>query len=608
MEDASSEVLPPKLPRGSWKRIGRLVGELKPYRRRLIMGTLCLLLATPATLFPNFLWMFVVDTVLANERMDLLLPALLLGLAVYAVGLVLGVIRDRAYERAGLEFTHDLRLRLHDKLSGQSADWMNEQRTGDLQSRVIGDVDAVQSSLINGFISFVEELYTFILVLVAICFISPAVGAAVFVPLFAAYFVARHFNPRMRALYRATRAALGRLGAQLQEALSGFLVMKSFANEEREHQAFAEKADEVLDRGMAAVRLRTTMFPILFSFAYLTNIIMLGLGALLVTMGSFTIGGLVALRGFWWQLNSPVRTLARINDLLQRALASSGRIYEILDAPVQVEDHPNAKPVTNPRQPLAMVGVSFAYRTGHPILHHVNLRIDPGEIIGLAGSSGAGKSTLLSLLSRFYDPTQGRVMLGSDDLRKLTQRSYRQHIALVLQDTFLFYASVAENIAYGRPNASPEEIQGAAEQANAAGFIENLPDGYATLVGERGVKLSGGQRQRIGVARAFLTNPEILFLDEPTSSVEPESERIIQDSILDLMKGRTVVLSSHRPSLLRQAHRILFLAEGIIQEEGSHFELLERGGKYAEAMQQWSQEEPAWAIASGHGSSELSSR
>jgi len=548
------------------RTVRRLAGELRPYSKYLIGGVVFLLLATPAGLIPNLMWMVVVDHVIVERQIQWLAPALGISIGVYLFGLACGAVRDRFFERAGQSFVMDLRLRLFRKLMGQSAAYMHDQRAGDLQSRVVSDVDALQTSLISGFASMVDELYTFILVLGAITVLSPPVGALVFVPLICCFFIARHFNSSMKARYAAAREALGGVGARLHESLGGFLLVKAFARGKQEEEQFREQVGKHFDRTMEAVNLRTIVFPTIFSFAFVTNVIMLGLGGYLVYIGEFTLGGLVALRGFWWQLNSPVRTLAQVNDLIQRALAASDRIYAVLDAPESVRDLPDPKPVPPPPHAIEFRDVSFAYHPGRPVLERVTATVRPGEVVALSGSSGSGKTTLLNLVLRFYDPTSGELFVGDTSLREVRQVDWRRNIAFVLQDTFLFNASVRENIRYGKPDASLEEVIEAAKLANADAFINGLIDGYETVVGERGVKLSGGQKQRIGVARAFIANPEILLLDEPTSAVEEESEQIIQESLIRLMKGRTVLLCSHRPSLIEVADRVLRVDGGRVRE------------------------------------------
>ncbi|MCC5790086.1 MAG: hypothetical protein JJT75_10645 [Opitutales bacterium] len=323
----------------------RLWRELRPYRKLLLGGMALLFVAGPAALIPNLIWMVVVDVVLLDEQIHLLLPALAVAVGTYGFSLLCGAWRDRLFEKAGQTFIHDLRGRLYHHLLQQPPSYLHQQKSGDLQSRVISDVDAVQSSLLSGFTSMVQECYTFLLVLAAIVWISPLIGAAVFIPLTIAYFMLRHFNPRLKNYYREARTALGEVGARLQETLGGFPVIKIFSREDSEQHTFRALTGEHLQKTLKAVYLRTRIFPLVFSMAFTTNVLMLGLGAWLVYLGHFTIGGLVALRGFWWQLNSPVRTLAQVNDLLQRALAASSRIYALLDTPIQLPDTPEAAPV-----------------------------------------------------------------------------------------------------------------------------------------------------------------------------------------------------------------------------------------------------------------------
>jgi ABC-type multidrug transport system fused ATPase/permease subunit len=566
----------------------RLLGELAPYRGRIALGLGLLLIAAPAGLFHPLVWMFVVDEVLMGGRWSMLVPALGAMVVVHGVfAILVGAWRDRVFERVGLEFTRQLRNRVHARISRQSVAWLHRQRTGDLQSRVISDVDQLQGSLIGGVSAVLQELVSFAFVFAAIWVLEWRIALATLGPLVVVYGIVRAFNRRMKAIYGAARERLGQLGARLQDQLGGFLVVRSFAQEPREDARFRADNDRYTAKSLEAVRLRTVVFPLAFFVGFATNVVMLGLGAWLVYRGEFTLGGLIALRGYWWQLNSPIRTLAQANDVLQRARAAASRIYAVLDAPVELVDAPDARPLVRPRTALEFRQVSFSYETGRPVLQGLSFTVQPGERLALAGTSGAGKSTVLALLARFYDPTAGAVLWGGVPLPALRQESWRPHLALVLQDTYLFHGTVRENLAYGRPDATEAEVIAAARSANAHDFIAAFPQGYDSLVGERGVKLSGGQRQRIGVARAFLANPEVLLLDEPTSSVEPESEEIIQQSLERLMEGRTVVLTSHRPSLLARADRVLVLDRGRIVEEGAPTELLVREGLFARMYRAW---------------------
>ncbi|HLJ55819.1 MAG TPA: ABC transporter ATP-binding protein, partial [Chthonomonadaceae bacterium] len=386
-----------------------------------------------------------------------------------------------------------------------------------------------------------------------------------------------------KSIYRESRDRLGEVNARLQENLNGLALIKAFAKERSESARFGVTARRYLETNFRAILARNLFFPAVRFVGFFSNIISIGYGAWLTLHGQFTVGGLVAYRGYWWQLFQPINQLATINELLQRAQAAGARVFELLDEPESIVDAPDAAVLQLGRGEarVAFENVAFAYAE-KPILRGISFTAEPGQMVALVGPSGAGKTTVLSLIPRFWDVTGGRISVGGRDVRAVTQESLRSHLAMVLQDTFLFNGAVLDNIRYGRPNASQSEIEQAARAANAHDFILELPEGYATEIGERGVKLSGGQRQRLSIARAFLTDPEILILDEPTSSVEPESESIITQALERLMQGRTTFVTSHRFSLVMGADNILVFDDGRLVEQGSHATLMREPGLYAQ--------------------------
>lgn len=383
------------------------------------------------------------------------------------------------------------------------------------------------------------------------------------------------FNRRIKPIYEAARARAGAMSARLQENLSGVIVIKIFGRERAEAERFRETTQEYYTAQVKAINARSLYFPFSRVVGFLSNVNMVGVGVWSIMTGSgFTLGKLLAFRAYWFRLFGPIQTLARVNDMVQRARASGRRVFEVLDAPDELPEAPGAREVGHVEGRLTLDGVSFAYTTDGlpqpvPVLHEVSLEVAPGSVVALCGPSGSGKTTILSLLLRFYDPTSGRVLLDGRDVREIRRESLRRHFALVQQETFLFNDSVLDNLRYGHGEASREQVEAALRASNAEEFIRRLPRGLETVVGERGVRLSGGQRQRLSIARAFLANPAVLLLDEPTSSVEPESEAAIVESLLQLMKGRTTVLTSHRPSLIARADRVYVLEEGRVVASGT---------------------------------------
>jgi len=576
----------------------RLMRMLRPHYGPIGVGLFLLLLSGPCEIFPAQVWKFVVDDIVLSKknespilhhwfslhdritgRMNLLIASIVWLFAIYLFGEVLQTIQQNLMNRVAQKFIFNLRNRIYHKLQSQSLGYLQRQRTGDLLSRAIGDIDEIQTFIVNGIDVIIGEGFVWCITVAIAMWMDWRVASIALAPLFFVYVLLKIFNRLIKPIYTAVRERAGDIATRLQENLSGVVVIKIFNREKQEAQRFESATRAYYDQQIKAINARYLFFPITRVVGFLSNIAMIGAGGYyIIKDGSFTLGSLLAFRAYWWRLFGPVQTLARVNDMVQRALAAAKRVFEILDAPDELPDAPNAISLDRVRGLMELRDVTFRYPTelGKPgpiVLENVSLQIEPGKTVALCGPSGSGKSTILNLLLRFYDPAAGQVTLDAHDLREIRREGLRRHFALVQQETFLFNDSILDNIRYGQSDASMEQVITAAKAANAHGFISKLPSGYNTKVGERGVRLSGGQKQRISIARAFLANPSILLLDEPTSSVEPDSEATIIAALDRLMAGRTTVLTSHRPSLINQADMVYVIEGGRVTEAGSPQEL-----------------------------------
>ena len=563
------------------------------------LGLLLLLLSAPCELFPAIVWRYVTDNVVLHRGTStwltywfsfggrlqgpyaMLASSVIWLVLIYATGELLGTLNTLILNRVAQRFMLTLRNRVYHKLQSQSLSYLQRQRTGDLMSRAMGDVEELQSFVVGSIDVIIGETVLWLGAVAIVMHANWRVATASLAPLVLVYVLLRIFNARVKPIYAAARERLGDVSTRLQENLSGVVVIKIFGREEQEAERFQDASKRYYDEQVRGINARAMYFPFTRAVGFMSNVMMIGVGGYYMLRGMFSPGDVVLFRAYWWRLFGPVQTLARVNDMVQRASAAARRIFEVLDAPDELPDATDAKPVETVRGNMELRNVSFSYGRGENVLHDVALQIEPGQTVALCGPSGSGKSTILNLLLRFYDPTSGEVLLDGRPLPSIKKSSLRSHFALVQQETFLFNDSILDNIRYGHPEATMEQVIAAATAANAHEFITALPSGYDTKVGERGVRLSGGQKQRISIARAFLANPQVLLLDEPTSSVEPDSEAAIISALDRLMAGRTTVLTSHRPSLIQEADVVYVIEDGRVTERGTPRELARGDGWFA---------------------------
>ncbi len=559
----------------------RLAGYLAPYRARMAVVVVALLLTSAAGLAFPLLIVKLLDSVVGPGGAAQLnwLALLLIGLFLFQSAVQF--VQSYNLTFIGERIVLDLRTGVYAKMQQLSLDFHSGRRVGELVSRISNDVTQVRSVLTNSVTQLLSRLIGLVGSVAIVFALNPRLTLfiLVLVPLIVG--VAFGFGRSFQQLGTRVQDTLAEATVAAEESLQGVRVVKSFAREEYEVARY-----DAAMRQNFAISLRLALFRSLFGatmaflgFSALAAV--LWFGGQEVLAGRLTLPLLSGFLIYGTTIGANISGLAELYGQLQEALGAIRRVFDILDTQPTVVDAPGATALPLVQGRVGLEAVSFGYEAAVLVLHTVELVVAPGEVLALVGPSGAGKSTLFNLIPRFYDPTAGRVTIDGHDLRDVTQRSLREQIAIVPQETFLFGGTVRENIRYGRLEASDAEIEAAAEAANAAGFIAALPEGYNTTVGERGVKLSGGQRQRIAIARALLKDPRVLLLDEATSALDSESEELVQSALERLMRGRTTVIIAHRLSTVKSADRIAVLDGGRVVALGTHEALMAEGGLYA---------------------------
>ena len=494
---------------------------------------------------------------------------------------IMNLLANFLFVKIGLQALLNLRTELYAYLQSLSLKFHDARRSSDSSFRVAYDSQAIQTMFNQGFTNIFGSVITLVgtfVVMVGIDWQLTLLSLGV-VPIIvtAIYYFAQRIRSQSTVIHEQDSALL----AQAQEGLSSVRMVHAFGREEWEVRQFQQRARQSLRANLRLTLTNVNSAMVISTLMVIGTAAMYYVGTLHVLAGSLTLGSLLVFSAYLLMLYQPLESLTYTTWAMEGAAAGAQRCFEVLDRADDVVDSPKAVAISDASGALRFQNVSFGYADERPVLHDIDLEIEPNQIVGIVGGTGAGKSTLLSLVPRFYDPTAGKVTLDGRDVREITKKSLRAQIGIVLQDTLLFSTTVRENIAYGRPDASQSEIEEAARRAQADEFICALPQGYDSLVGERGGHLSVGQRQRIGIARAFLKNAPILLLDEPTSALDPTTEATIMDTIKELMRGRTTLIVTHRLATIHGVDRIIVLERGRLVEEGTGAELIERRGQYA---------------------------
>ncbi len=558
----------------------RILGLLRPHWLTTLGAIACLGLSTGFALLVPWLLAFVIDNGLQRGDFGTLLLA---GLAILAASVMRGLFAyGQGYLSQALSclVAYDLRNDLYDHLQSLDFSFHDDAETGQLMSRLTVDIEAVRNFIPMGILRALVAFVTFGAITVILFTLDVYLALVTLITVPILVFLGIQVASRLRPLWMKVQNETGALGTIMQESLSGMRVVKAFAREPFEIEKYGKKNHELRELNLAAMRLSAWNQPLMVFVVNIVTVLLVWIGGIAVIGHKLSLGTLVAVTTYVLLLNTPTRSFGYMVNWFMRGYSSGMRIYGVMDTRPIIADRPGAQELTDVQGHVRFEHVSFAYGSGPEVLHDLNIDARPGQIIALLGATGNGKSTVLNLLPRFYDPTKGRITLDGKDLRDVKLESLRRNVGLVLQDVFLFNATLRDNIAYGVTDVTDEQIIAAAKIARVDEFAQNLPDGYDTWVGERGVTLSGGQKQRVAIARTLLLNPRILILDDSTSSVDMETEYLIQQALDAVMRGRTTFVVASRLRTIKNADQILVIDKGRIVERGTHETLLKQGGIY----------------------------
>jgi ATP-binding cassette subfamily B protein len=569
------------------KHLWQIVPYVRPYRGRVAVGLGTNAMARLFDLLPMLIVGILVDRIAQGGIAAIAVRDFMwYGVAILGTFVGLAIFQsasDYAWDTLAQKVRHDIRTRLYGHLQTLDVRTFEERPPGDIMSVLAGDVDNLENFLSDATTSMVRLVITFVGIYGFLLWLDWHLALLLFAPLPIAVIVVRFFAKRIQPQYRRSREAIGNMNAILENNLQGIGVIQAYTAEAQQAARMGARSAEYRDAAVAAARTRARFIPLIYVIAGLSFSLLIAVGGWMTFSGvGPTIGDYVTFVLFAMRLIMPLFILSMLLNQIQRSEASAKRILDLLGTKPTIRDLPGAVPLAAQPRSVAFAGVHFAYPTREPVLHGLDFTVQRGQVLGIVGPTGAGKSTIIKLLLRYYEPTQGQVLVDGKPLHHYTLASLRRHIGYVSQEAFLFSGTVAENIRLGHPEAPMERVQEAARIAGADEFIQALPQGYDTPIGERGLKLSGGQRQRISLARAILRDPAILVLDEATSAVDTRTEELIQRNLHRFREGRITVAVAHRLSTVRQSDEILVLVDGVIVERGPHDALVAKGGVYAD--------------------------
>jgi ATP-binding cassette subfamily B protein len=562
----------------------RIIGYALRYWRRMILALICLLASTAVgAILPQFI-RWAIDIGIGQGKTGLLLWLVMAGVGATALRGLFSFGQNYTMEYISQKVAYDIRKEMYEQIQILSFSYHDRARSGQLMARATSDVEVVRRFVGSGVVEISANVLIFLTILVFLLFMHVKLTLLSISTIPILVYVVVNFSKRIVPLFQDMQQQLALMTNVVEESLTGIRVVKAFGREDYEIGRFSKENILLRDKGIRIGRTFSLFFPLMGAISGIGTVFILWYGGYEVMRGHLTLGELMAFNSYLGMLIGPIRMLGRSLTMAQEAVASGRRIFEILDSRLMIEERPDAMDLPDIKGHIRFENVSFTYALPGEeeplVLKNINLDIPPGKVVALLGPVGCGKTTVINLIPRFYDPTEGRILIDGYDIRDVTLKSLRRQIGIVMQETFLFSTTIKENIAYGKPSASMEEIIEAAKAAEIHDFIQSLPKGYETVVGERGLTLSGGQRQRIAIARALLADPRILLLDEPTSSVDLETEAEIQRALDRLIEGRTTLIIAQRPSTILKADIIVVMDKGEIVEIGTHDELIRKEGFY----------------------------